>query len=60
MLPDTLPRVEQVIEPESILYPAGCGDMVRIGEDRLERLGIIPVRYQIIVSIRPRYARSRD
>ncbi len=29
---------------------------VRIGEDRSERLDIIPARYQVIVTIRPRYA----
>ena len=55
-LPDTLPRIEQVIEPEGIACPCGCGDMVRIGEDRAERLDIIPARYQVIVTIRPRYA----
>jgi len=55
-LPDTLARVEQVIEPEGIACPCGCGDMVRIGEDRSERLDIIPARYQVIVTIRPRYA----
>ena len=58
-LPENLPRVEQVIEPESILCPCGCGDMVRIGEDRSERLDIIPARYQVIVTIRPRYACPR-
>lgn len=58
-LPDTLPRVEQVIEPDSIACPCGCGDMVRIGEDRSERLDIIPARYQVIVTIRPRYACPR-
>ena len=55
-LPDALPRIEQVIEPEGIACPCGCGDMVRIGEDRAERLDIIPARYQVIVTIRPRYA----
>ncbi|MCE6966993.1 IS66 family transposase, partial [Cereibacter sphaeroides] len=55
-LPDHLPRVERVIEPESIACPCGCGDMVRIGEDRTERLDIIPARYQVIVTIRPKYA----
>lgn len=30
--------------------------MVRIGEGRTERLGIIPARYQVIVTIRPKYA----
>ena len=58
-LPDNLPRIEQVIEPESIACPCGCGDMVRIGEDRSERLEIIPARYQVIVTIRPRYACPR-
>ena len=33
--------------------------MVRIGEDRSERLEIIPARYQVIVTIRPRYACPR-
>jgi transposase len=55
-LPESLPRVERVIEPESITCPCGCGDMVRIGEDRTERLDFIPARYQVIVTIRPRYA----
>ncbi|EGJ19324.1 putative protein in ISRm14 (plasmid) [Cereibacter sphaeroides WS8N] len=55
-LPDHLPRVERVIEPESIACPCGCGDMARIGEDRTERLDVIPARYQVIVTIRPKYA----
>ncbi|WP_424989757.1 IS66 family transposase [Fluviibacterium sp. S390] len=55
-LPESLPRVERVIEPESITCPCGCGDMVRIGEDRVDRLDYIPARYQVIVTIRPKYA----
>ncbi|KKA08995.1 transposase [Sinorhizobium meliloti] len=55
-LPDHLPRVERVIEPESIVCPCGCGNMVRIGEDRAERLDRIPARYEVIVTIRPKYA----
>ena len=55
-LPKSLPRVEQVIEPDSIVCPCGCGNMVRIGEDRTERLDHIPARYQVIVTIRPKYA----
>lgn len=55
-LPDHLPRVERVIEPDSIACPCGCGDMVRIGEDKTERLDLIPARYQVIVTIRPKYA----
>ena len=55
-LPECLPRVERVVEPDSIACPCGCGDMVRIGEDRSERLDYIPARYQVIVTVRPRYA----
>jgi transposase len=55
-LPAGLPHVERVIEPDSIACPCGCGDMVRIGEDRTERLDYIPARYQVIVTVRPRYA----
>ncbi|ACM39674.1 MULTISPECIES: IS66 family transposase [Rhizobium/Agrobacterium group] len=52
-LPEHLPRVERVIEPESIVCPCGCGNMVRIGEERLDR---VPARYEVIVTIRPKYA----
>ncbi|QKN18621.1 IS66 family transposase (plasmid) [Sinorhizobium meliloti WSM1022] len=55
-LPGHLPRVERVIEPESIVCPCGCGNMVRIGEDRTERLDRVPARYEVIVTIRPKYA----
>ena len=48
--------VERVVAPDSIVCPCGCGDMVRIGEDRSERLDYIPARYQVIVTVRPRYA----
>jgi transposase len=55
-LPKDLPRIERVIEPASIACPCGCGDMVKIGEDRTERLDVIPAQLQVIVTIRPRYA----
>ena len=55
-LPTNLPRVERVIEPDSIACPCGCGDMVKIGEDRSHRLDVIPARYQVIVTVRPKYA----
>lgn len=55
-LPEHLPRVERVIEPESIVCPCGCGNMVRIGEDRTERLDRVPARYEVVVTIRPKYA----
>jgi len=55
-LPKELPRTERIIEPDSTECPCGCGEMVRIGEDRSERLDIIPARFQVIVTIRPKYA----
>jgi transposase len=55
-LPKNLPRIERVIEPETIACPCGCGDMVRIGEDRSERIDVVPARYRVLVTIRPKYA----
>ncbi len=55
-LPEHLTRVERIIEPDSIVCPCGCGEMVKIGEDRVDRLDYIPARYQVIVTIRPKYA----
>ena len=55
-LPDHLERIEQIIEPDSVTCPYGCGDMVLIGEDRTERLEIVPAQPRVIVTIRPKYA----
>ncbi len=55
-LPEHLERIEQVVEPESTLCPCGCGEMVKIGEDRTERLDIVPAQLRVIVTVRPKYA----
>ena len=60
-LPKHLPRIEEVIEPDTIHCPhcgetGGCGAMVKIGEDRSERLDVIPAQFRVIVTVRPRYA----
>ena len=55
-LPADLPRIEQVIEPETLDCPCGCGAMHRIGEDRTERLDIVPAQVRVIVTVRPKYA----
>lgn len=47
----SVPRFERVIEPDSIAWPCGCGNMVRIGEDWTDRLDQIPACYQVIVTI---------
>ena len=56
VLPKDLPREERVIEPDDLACPCGCGRMVRIGEDRSERLDVAPARFRVIVTVRPRYA----
>lgn len=60
-LPDHLPRIEHVMEPDSLECPhcrklGGCGVMHKIGEDRSERLDIVPAQLRVIVTVRPRYA----
>jgi len=55
-LPKDLPRIERMIEPASLLCPCGCGEMHKIGEDRTERLDIVPAQLRVIVTVRPKYA----
>ena len=54
-LPKHLPREEVIIEPSSTMCSCGAC-MQRIGEDRSERLDVIPAQYRVIVTIRPKYA----
>lgn len=54
-LPSHLPRFEVVIEPDTLI--CGCGSALHcMGEDVSERLDIIPARFQVIVTRRPKYA----
>jgi len=55
-LPAHLERVEVVIEPEATCSTCGSGERVKIGEDIAERLDVIPARFRVIVTRRPRYA----
>ena len=54
-LPDHLPRIEVVIEPPTTVCPCCSGAMHVIGEDRSERLDVIPMRYQVVITRRPKY-----
>lgn len=54
-LPKHLPRIEEVIEPEGTLCDCGHERHV-IGEDVSERLDIVPARFRVIVTRRPKYA----
>jgi transposase len=55
-LPAHLPRVEVLIEPESTACPCCQATMAVIGEDRAERLDVIPARFRVLVTRRPRLA----
>ena len=55
-LPDHLPRIEVVIEPEDTACPCCGAAMQVIGEDRSQRLDVIPAQYQVVVTRRPKYA----
>ncbi len=54
-LPAHLERIEQVIEPENTACPCGCGEMVKVGEDRTERLDVVPAQFRVLVTVRPKY-----
>jgi transposase len=55
-LPEHLPRVEIVVEPEDTACPC-CGSAMHvIGEDRSQRLDVIPAQYKVVVTRRPKYA----
>jgi transposase len=55
-LPSHLPREEIVIEPEDKACPC-CGSAMHVmGEDRSERLDVIPAQFKVIVTRRPKYA----
>jgi hypothetical protein len=53
--PPHLERIEVVIEPEDLPEHAGK-QKVLIGEDISERLDVIPARFRVIVTRRPKYA----
>lgn len=55
-LPAYLPRVETVVEPESLDCPCCGGALHRIGEDVSERLDVIPAQFRVLVTRRPKYA----
>jgi transposase len=54
-LPKHLPRIEEVIEPESLVCACG-GCLHCIGEDVSERLDVVPAQFRVVVTRRPKYA----
>lgn len=58
-LPADLPRVEIVYELEASERHCACGKaLVRIGEEVLEQLAVIPQQYYVIRHVRPTFACS--
>lgn len=55
-LPSHLPRIERRILPPQTACPCCAGELHVIGEDRSERLDIVPAQYRVVVTIRPRMA----
>jgi transposase len=55
-LPAHLPRIEQVLVPESTACPCCRGAMVEIGADTAERLDVLPAQFRVLVTKRPKYA----
>jgi transposase len=54
-LPRHLPRIEVIIEPETTSCPCCGGGMHVIGEEKSERLDIIPAQHRVLVTCRPKY-----
>jgi len=55
-LPEHLPRIETVIDVETKVCPCCAGALHLIGEDRAERLDIVPAQLRVLVVRRPKYA----
>ena len=55
-LPAHLPRIEVVIAPEDTACPCCKGPMHVIGEEKSERLDVIPAQHRVLVTRRRKYA----
>jgi transposase len=54
--PAHLPRIEQVLMPDSTTCPCCRGALVEIGVDIAERLDAIPAQFRVVVTKRPKLA----
>ena len=55
-LPAHLPRIEIVVDIDDETCPCCQGELHRIGEDKSERLDIVPAQFRVLVTRRPKYA----
>jgi transposase len=54
-LPEHLPRIETIIDLKDKTCPCCSGALHLIGEDRAERLDIVPAQLRVLVVRRPKY-----
>lgn len=52
----SLPRKEQIIEPENKMCSCCGEEMVQIGETRTEKLAVVPQQFFVEVTVRPTFA----
>lgn len=55
-LPEHLPRVETIVDVEDKTCRCCGGTLHPIGEDKAERLDVIPAQFRVLVVRRPKYA----
>src|SRR6476660_5911716 len=55
-LPVHLPRIEFVVDIDDQACPCCQGELHRIGEDKSERLDIVPAQFRVLVTRRRKYA----
>jgi transposase len=55
-LPQHLPRIEVVVDVDDRTCSCCKGELHRIGEDRSERLDMVPAQFRVLVTRRPKYA----
>src|SRR5882757_10386991 len=55
-LPAHLPRIEFVVDIDDKACPCCKGELHRIGEDKSERLDLVPAQFRVLVTRRPKYA----
>ena len=58
-MPAHLPRIEFVVDIDDKACPCCQGELHRIGEDKSERLDIVPAQFRVLVTRRPKYACRR-
>jgi transposase len=58
-LPAHLPRTEIVVDVADKTCPCCKGELHRIGEDKSERLDLVPAQFRVLVTRRPKYACRR-